>query len=113
MSGQAAKDARVGTVNANDPRLRFRVFVDAQLVDETWVNTREPEPLRTVEQVWAHHQELIRHAQADDKPWLVEIYDPATAEDRALRFGTDETGIEQPILDLGALLRQVKRTTPK
>ena len=100
-------------MNANDPRLRFRVFVDAQVVDESWVNTREPEPLRTVELVWASHQELIRQAHADHKHWLIEIYDPATPEDQALRFGTDETGIEQPTVDLGALLRQINVTTPE
>ena len=99
-------------MNANDPRLRFRVFVDAEVVDETWVNTREPKRLRTVEQVWARHQELIRRAHADHKPWLIEIYDPATPEDQALRFGTDETGIEQPTVDLGALLRQIRPSTP-
>lgn len=94
-------------MNANDPRLRFRVFIDSQLVDETWVNTRDPEPLRTVKHVWAHHQDLIWQAQTDHKPWLIEIYDPATPEDQALRFGTDETGIQQPAVDLGALLQQI------
>jgi hypothetical protein len=75
-------------MKADDPRLRFRVWVDAKLVDEIWVNARDPARLQMVEQVWARHQQIVGQAEADGKRWLIEIYDPAKPHDQALRFGT-------------------------
>ncbi len=94
-------------MSAEDPRLRFRVCVDAEFVDETWVNARSTERLQAIEEVWARHQHLIRQAQTDCKRWLIEIDDPARPEEPALRFGTDEAGIHQPAVDLGAFLRRI------
>jgi hypothetical protein len=98
-------------MSAQDPRLRFRVYVNAELVDETWVNTRSPERLHTIEEVWARHQQIIQRAQTDCQRWLIEIHDPARPEDPALRFGSDETGVDQPALNLGALLQKIATRT--
>ena len=98
-------------MSAEDPRLRFRVYIDAELVDETWVNARSPERLHTIEEVWARHQRLIRQAQSGGRRWLIEIDDPARPEDPAWRFGTDATGIDQPAVDLGALLQKIATRT--
>ena len=90
-----------------DPRLRFRIWVDAHLVDEVWLNLRDREAMLMVEQVWHRHQKIISHAEANDERWLIEIYDPDKPEDQALRFGTDEAGIKAPVRDIGGLVRRM------
>lgn len=90
-----------------DPRLRFRIWVDARLMDEVWLDLHDRSAVLRVEQVWHRHQQIISRAHADNKPWLIEIYDPDKPEDQALRFGTDESGIEPPVRDIRGLLRRM------
>ena len=99
-------------MNGIDPRLRFRVFIDGELVDETWVNVCTFERLDTIEQVWARHHRLIAQAQTEGKRWLIEIHDPRIPEDQALRFGTEQAGIQQPAVDLADLVRQIVAHVP-
>lgn len=87
-----------------DPRLRFRIWVDAHLMNEEWLSLRDRTAMLRVEQVWHRHQELISRAEADGRRWLIEIYDPDKPEDQALRFGTDAAGITPPIRDIRDLL---------
>lgn len=94
----------------HEDRVRFRVWVDAQLVDEVWVDARGT-GLHQVEQVWQRHQDAVGKAQADGKPWVIEIYDPSLPEDQALRFGTDTSAIKGPTRDLSALLRRLRGDT--
>lgn len=94
-------------MDSQDPRVRFRVWVDAQLVDEQWVDARDPSRLHGVEQVWERHQEVVGKAEADGKPWAIEVCDPSQPEDRALRFGTDRSAIKGQTRDLTALIRRL------
>lgn len=94
-------------MNVQDPRLRFRVWVDREMMDEAWINACDPQRQPAIEDVWARHQEIIRQAHASGRRWHVEIYDPSQPEEQALRFGTDESAIPPPSLDLGTILHRI------
>lgn len=96
-------------MDSHESRVRFRVWIDGQLVDELWVDARDSTRLHRVEQVWQRHQDLVGKAEADGRPWAIEIYDPSRPEDQALRFGTDGTAIKGPTRDLSALIRRLPR----
>ena len=78
-----------------DPRLRFRIWVAARLVDETWIDTGNPEANEHMDNVNVRHRAIATKADAALLPWLVEAYDP---EDGSYaRFGTDDGGAVLPV----------------
>jgi hypothetical protein len=97
-------------MDSHEDRVRFRVWVDAQLVNEVWLDARDTAALHQVEQVWQRHQDAVGKAEADGTPWVIEIYDSSLPEDQALRFGTDTSVIKGPTRDLSALLRRLRAT---
>jgi len=81
-----------------DPRLRFRVWIAARLADEAWIDASNPDAEQLMEAVRAHQYALVEQAAAADRPWLIEVYDPAKPEDEAYwRLGTDAAGMVDPI----------------
>lgn len=98
-------------VDGHEDWLRFRVWVAAQLVDQVWLDARDTAGLHQVEQVWQRHQDFIAQAEADGKPWVIEIYDASQPEDQALRFGTDKSAIKGPTRQLSPLFRRPRSTT--
>lgn len=82
---------------ATDPRMRFRVWVSAQLADEAWVDASNPEAEKHIEGIRARHHSIVNQAERDGKRWLIEVYDPAKPEGWAyLRFGDDDAGMANP-----------------
>ena len=81
-----------------DPRLRFRLFVGGQLIDQVWLNADNPADHDRIDEVRDRHDALSVQADADGLPWMVEVYDPALHDREAyLRFGTDTDGMVQPL----------------
>lgn len=75
----------------------MRVWVSGVLVDETWVDTSNPDSLQIGETMQARHMALTDRAEREGKVWLVEVFDPAKPAGQAyLRFGTDEAGMVAP-----------------
>lgn len=80
-----------------DPRLRFRVWVDGELVDETWLDATNPDADEHFAAMTGRHEALVQAADLIDSVWLVEWYDPARPEDQAYgRAGTDVAGMVDP-----------------
>lgn len=83
--------------DVDDPRMRFRVWIAAKLVDQTWVDTTNPEADEIVDNIKARHAAIVDQACRAGKPWLVEVYDPAKPEAEAyFRFGDDTAGMTDP-----------------
>lgn len=81
----------------SDPRMRFRVWVAAQLVDETWVDSSNPDADRLMANVLARHAQIVEAASRTDQLWLVEAYDPEQPGLEAFwRYGTDRDGMIDP-----------------
>lgn len=81
----------------DDPRLRFRLWINGTLVDEAVLDTSEPDAEEHVDKIRARHEAIADAADQDGHRWLVEVYDPALPDDRAyLRFGTDPVGMVKP-----------------
>jgi hypothetical protein len=69
----------------------------AELAEEVWVSAIEPNAEARIEEIRARHISWAAAAETEGKPWLIEIYDPALAEDEAyLRMGTDAAGMVDP-----------------
>jgi hypothetical protein len=77
-----------------DARVRFRVWVDAELVDETWMDISNPEVEEHMAALRERHFLITTEADLQDRPWLIEWWDPD--EDRYQRFGTDAGGMVDP-----------------
>ena len=83
----------------DDPRLRFRIWVDAHLVDEVWLNSSDPADRARVPEVRDAHLAIAEAADKDGLLWLVEVYDPALPDDVAYqRIGTDTRGMTAPVV---------------
>lgn len=81
----------------DDPRMRFRVWVSAELVDERWVDTSNPEADRVMETIKTGQAAIVERAHLAGRPWLVEVYDPGMPEEEAyFRFGDDADGMVNP-----------------
>lgn len=78
----------------HDSRLRLRLYVDAQLADETWLD---------VATIKSAIMTLIYRAAtdiADERGllWLIELHDPDPHAPRPYqRFGTDRRGMVAPL----------------
>ncbi len=82
---------------SGDPRLRFRVWIAARLIDEVWLDTTSPDVQAHMASVRSHHLELVAVAERRGDPWLCEVYDPARPQGEAhVRFGTDPAGMVEP-----------------
>jgi len=80
-----------------DPRLRFRVWVAAELVDEAWLDTSNPDSGELFERIRARHSQLVEQAERAGQLWLVESYDPEKPVHQAFqRVGTDVDGMVAP-----------------
>lgn len=74
-----------------DPRLRFRLWVDGELVDETWIDASSPDRDQLVDAMGRRHKALTDSADEGGRRWLAEVHDPAAPEAEAsVRFGTDD-----------------------
>lgn len=81
----------------DDPHVRFRIYVDGQLVDEAWADVSNPAVWLHVTAISVRHRTIAERAQLHDRPWLMEVYDPEQPEDRAYRrTGTDAAGMVDP-----------------
>ncbi len=78
----------------DDSRLRFRVWVDGALADEYWLDTSTATD-EDAEAAAMRQAGIV--ARAGDRPWLVEIYDPARRDGAYTRWGTDVTGMVCPV----------------
>jgi hypothetical protein len=67
-------------VGDEDPRMRFRVWVAARLVDEAWADASNPDAAEHVAAIRARHKAITELAQQRGRPWLCEIYDPERPE---------------------------------
>jgi hypothetical protein len=80
-----------------DARLRIRLWVDAKLVDEAWVDTSNPDSLRHFDAIMMRQLAVADQAALDGGVWLQELYDPAKPHDQAYtRVGTDSHGMVDP-----------------
>lgn len=81
----------------DDPRMRFRVWIEAKLVDERWIDTSNPDADRVMETIKARQAAIVDQACQAGKRWLVEVYDPAKPEEVAYsRMGDDADGMVDP-----------------
>lgn len=73
--------------------MRFRLYLDGELVDEESVTYDDPEAARTRAEEISIRQRRIADA-SPDKPLLVEVYDSET--DNYIRYGDDAAGMVNP-----------------
>jgi hypothetical protein len=69
-------------------QFRFRLYADAQLVDEQWL---------AEDADW--HAVVLTHNQAigNSERWMIEIFQPGVPEEEAYtRFGGDRDGMVEP-----------------
>lgn len=85
---------------SNDTRLRFRVYVEGELIEETWIDVLDPKThAGLADELRDRHHAITEQADTDDKAWLIEMYDPAQPEETAYhRVGTDTAGMVDPLL---------------
>jgi hypothetical protein len=80
-----------------DPRLRHRLWINATLVDETWLDASAFDADAEADAVIEQYRRITAIADTRGLPWLVELYDPAEPEDQAYsRMGTDKRGMIDP-----------------
>lgn len=93
----AAVAKHVVQIRPDDPRLRFRIYIDATLADQTWIDASNPDAQRITTKLQHKHHRMARTAEQAGQAWLIEIYNPAMPDDQAyLRFGTDTAGMVAP-----------------
>ena len=81
----------------NDPRIRFRLYVAGELVDEVWFDVSNPDVDALADRARDRHTAMALEADAAGQLWMVEIYNPAaSAESAYMRFGTDADGMIDP-----------------
>lgn len=91
------KGEAVTSTGLDDPRIRFRVYIDQKLADETWVDASNPDVHALVDTISDRHVDLTLQAEADGKLWMIEMFDPAAPTDQAhSRWGTDPRGMVDP-----------------
>jgi hypothetical protein len=80
-----------------DSRLRFRLFIDGELVDENWIDSKSCDMPTESIMLGLKHAAVYTKAEAEGKLWMSEIYDPERPEDSAyVRIGTDKSMMVQP-----------------
>ncbi len=85
------------SIDPDDPRLRFRVWVAGILKHEVWINVDDADAEQQMEAGKAAHVAIVKAAEEAGNPWLVEVYDPALPVERAhSRWGTDPDGMVDP-----------------
>ena len=83
---------------AEDPRLRFRIWVAGRLADEAWLDTTHPDAQAQTEAIQLRQAGIAEAAHEARQPWLAEVYDPAKPDDAAyIRWGTDTEGMHEPV----------------
>lgn len=81
-----------------DPRLRFRVWVNGAMTEETWADLSSPDSEALIDGIQARHLALADAANDAGQRWLIEVYDPELPFDRAhWRFGTDPAAMVFPV----------------
>jgi len=80
-----------------DPRLRFRIWVDATLVDEAWIDVTDPDAERQAIAIRNRHAAIAELAEGEGWLWLIETWDPDHGEFGYQRMGTDTAGMRDPI----------------
>lgn len=78
-------------------KLRLRVWVMGELVDERWVDAAAPNAGLEAEREAEHQYVLVQQAEAQGFTWAVESWDP-DGDVPAVRFGTEATGMLEPKL---------------
>ena len=77
---------------SHESRLRLRLWVEGELVDEAWVG-----PADDMELVSARQERMAKEATDAGQVFMAEAYDPDLPESQAyLRFGTDPRGRVAP-----------------
>lgn len=82
-----------------DPGLRFRMWIDGQLVSDDWVDTSQPGAQAQVEAIQAGAAAPRRAGQAERGNggwWRCGILRPRQTR-HTVRFGTDRDGMVLPI----------------
>lgn len=83
----------------DDPRLRFRIWIDGELIDEVWFDSSNPDTEQLASAAGERNSAHTQQADRESRRWLVEMYDPAKPEHEAyVRFGTDDAGLVDPLL---------------
>ena len=83
--------------DSDDPRLRFRLWIDGELLDEVWIDSNDADADEQATAVQKRHEQLAAEADGYGYPWLIEVYDPAEPSETAyVRFGTDREGMTEP-----------------
>jgi hypothetical protein len=80
-----------------DGRLRFRIYVEGELVAEDWLVTGDPEGTAAKAR---EHGHICDEAKEAGKDWLLEVYDPDRPEDDPdayLKIGPDSLAVMEPI----------------
>lgn len=76
----------------NDPRLRYRVYVNRELVEEVWIDASAEDYLEYSARTRERHMKIIEEAAKEKKPYLVEIFDPSIEGiDSIMRIGDDRS----------------------
>jgi ribosomal protein L37E len=78
--------------------LRFRLWIDGILADETWIDGADPD-VRAQSDTAAHRmRERADAADAAGGVWLLEVFNPTAPADAAyLRIGSDVAGMAAPV----------------
>lgn len=86
-----------GDLVDGDPRMRIRVWVDAKLTEELWLDAGNPDWERITDAARDRHQAITDRADRDGLVWLVEMFDPDLPPGEAyVRVGTDQAGMVSP-----------------
>lgn len=69
-------------------RLRFRIYVDGKIADESWVG----EGPDTVDGGWLgeRHRLMCQLAEATGRTWVLEVFDPTDGTYERIGPGTDQ-----------------------
>lgn len=83
---------------SDDPRLRFRIWIEGKLIDEAWISVEEAGAEHQFAAIMGGHMALVETATNHGSMWLIECYDPAKPRDEAyLRIGSDTEGMVAPM----------------
>lgn len=80
-----------------DPRLRFSIYIEGELVDSRWLDATDPGAQDKLMAIMEEQVEITSNANAAGLGWLAEIYDPAKPPGRQYtRIGTDRAHMAAP-----------------
>lgn len=77
----------------SNEKLRFRLYLDGEIVIEEWIAVNDQEAIELAP--GRHASEAAKHPE---KEWMIEVFDPDAPEDEAYaRFGSDKEGMVMPL----------------